>query len=483
MVAIPLVTLATLTALISIAQPAGPPDAPPGRNRKELAADDLPAIGPHHRMVLVERQVTGPDGPTETITGSYTELATGLNRFDTASGEWIPARAEFEQAGDGHMIARHTQHQAILAPDLRTEGAVDLLTPDGVRLRSTILGLGVLDTANGRNFLLAEVQPAAPVMVSPTEVIYPDAFDGVRADVRYRLGLDRFEQDLILREQIVPELLEKLGVNPLTARVFVMTEFFDSPEVRAEAGVIRSEGRGRELADVRLEFGQMAIGEGRAFGLDQDTWGGEVHGIGIPVGKAWEVLEGRQFLIESVEYLDLVPLLEALPEPEQANAGNQAERVRRTVALPRRVGGVREARVGKLRFEEGRLVLPPGERLATGPASPAEIASLTDRPAVVVDYLTLNTGQANFTFRSDTTYLINGSVTLSGTTATFEGGTVIKYASGGSAKITVGSTTHLKWQGSFHRPVILTAKDDQASAKRSARQPAYPDIMPARRLS
>lgn len=191
---------------------------------------DLPVAGPHHRVVRVEREAALAAGGDPLEPGFYVELATGLNRFDADAGVWVPARAEFEQTPDGHVVARQTQHQVILAPNLQTEDAVDFLTADGVRLRSTILGLGVLDTATGSSFLLAEVQASAPVLVSPTEVVYPEAFDGVRADVRYRLGLDRFEQDLIFREQIAPEWLEKLGVNPLTARVFVMTEFFDPPE-------------------------------------------------------------------------------------------------------------------------------------------------------------------------------------------------------------------------------------------------------------
>ncbi len=444
--------LAAWTTSCPAAEPFDP--NPGGRHRAE--DPEASDIGPHHRVVRVEHPVTSPDGRVETVTGSYVELATGLNRFDADRTAWVPARTEFELTADGHAVARHTQHQVILAPDLRTESAVDFLTPDGVRLRSTPLGLGALDTATGRSFLLAEVQPSAPVLVTATEVIYPDAFEGVRADLRYRLALDRFEQDLILREQIAPEWLEELGLNPATTRLFMMTEFFDPPKPKREARPMRGRGSGRELANVRLDFGQMAIGEGRAFGLERDANSDNPSKDGVPVGKAWEVLEGRQFLIESVEYLDLAPLMETLPDPGQANAGNWAERARRTAALPRRVGGVREARVGAPHFEKGRILLPPGERLASKPASPTLVARLTQQPGVVVDYV-LSTGQANFTFQADTTYQVTGAVDLTGT-ATFEGGAVIKYNAGQSLRCS-GTAV---FKGDFYRPVIFTAKDDNS---------------------
>jgi hypothetical protein len=60
-------------------------------------------------------------------------LATGLNRWQSepnGQGRWVPAVAEFEPSAEGYLIARQTQTQVILPPDLAQE-PVDLLGPDG----------------------------------------------------------------------------------------------------------------------------------------------------------------------------------------------------------------------------------------------------------------------------------------------------------------------------------------------------------------
>lgn len=66
------------------------------------------------------------------------------------------------------------------------------------------------------------------------------------------------------------------------------------------------------------------------------------------------------------------------------------------------------------------------------------------------------TSQANYLFKSDTTYYVPNAVTLTGTT-TFEGGTVIKYAAG--ASLTVSAVNCM---GTPYHPVIFTAKDDNS---------------------
>ncbi|MGC8989158.1 MAG: hypothetical protein ACP5MD_03455 [Verrucomicrobiia bacterium] len=101
--------------------------------------------GPHHRVMQQVWQVIDPKGQPSIATNSYIELATGLNWYDEAVKGWVKSRAEFELARSGHFIARQTQHKIILAPDPREKGAIDLLTPDGIRLRSTILGVAVVD--------------------------------------------------------------------------------------------------------------------------------------------------------------------------------------------------------------------------------------------------------------------------------------------------------------------------------------------------
>lgn len=161
---------------------AAPFDVPTHSDRRRTA-EKPPTAGQHH-CVWVEREIAAPAGSDLLDPGFYIELAAGLNRFDPEAQEWVPALAQVELTADGLVIARQPQHQVILSPTIETESTVDFLTPDGVRLRSTPLGRGALDTATGRSFLLADLQASALVLVAPDEVLYRNAFDGVQADPR-----------------------------------------------------------------------------------------------------------------------------------------------------------------------------------------------------------------------------------------------------------------------------------------------------------
>jgi hypothetical protein len=164
---------------------------------------DLPAPvvaerGPHHRVMQRTLVETLPHGRTRNKVSSYTELATGMHYWQ--DGQWAESREEIELFQDG-AIARHAQHQVIFSPNLNTEGAIDLLAPDGKRFRSHVLGLAYTDSATGNSQLIAEVKDSIGELVAPNIVLYRDAFDGpFVADVRYTFSRHGFEQDLIIRE-------------------------------------------------------------------------------------------------------------------------------------------------------------------------------------------------------------------------------------------------------------------------------------------
>jgi len=86
------------------------------------------------------------------------------------------------------------QHRVIFAPNLNTTGAIDLLTPDGLRLRSTPVGLAYYDAATGQSVFIAQIKDSTGELVAPNQALYRDAFDGVLADVRLtytRAGLEQ----------------------------------------------------------------------------------------------------------------------------------------------------------------------------------------------------------------------------------------------------------------------------------------------------
>ena len=95
-------------------------------------------------------------------------------------------------------------------------------------------------------------------------------------DVRYTVAQSFFEQDLILREQI-PSPAE-LGLNPLTARLEVWTEFFDTPEPEKSIGAILR-NNGDADRDDSLNFGTMQAIGGKSFSLDSETAARLVQGL------------------------------------------------------------------------------------------------------------------------------------------------------------------------------------------------------------
>jgi len=103
---------------------------------------------------------------------------------------------------------------------------MDFLTPDGQRLRSTPLGIALLDTQSGMSVMLGEITSCQAEWLAPGEAIYRGAFEGLNAHVRYRLSLSGFEQDILLEDEIGPELVAELGLDPGSTRALVLTEVY-----------------------------------------------------------------------------------------------------------------------------------------------------------------------------------------------------------------------------------------------------------------
>ena len=182
------------------------------------------------QLLLVRFQCheKSPKGQVVTHIHKYTELTTGMH-YQDANGNWVEAKELIESYATG-AIARQGLYQVIFANNLNTRGAIDLQTPEGKRLRSNVLGLSYYDTATGNNVLIAQIKDTQGELISPNQVLYPDAFAGVKADVRYTYKRGSFEQDVILREQ--PPTPESLGLNSATVEIQVMTEFLNPPEDR-----------------------------------------------------------------------------------------------------------------------------------------------------------------------------------------------------------------------------------------------------------
>ena len=211
-------------------------------------------------------------------------------------------------------------------------------------------------------------------------MIYPDAFTDFKADLRYTYTKAGFEQDIILREQ--PPTPESLGLNPDTARLQVLTEFFDPPQPSIQSTPMQME-TGLSLTDETLGFGQMQMVPGRAFLLGNDA-----NDVAAPVNKQWLLLDGRQILVEEVPVDAIAEGLATLPLPTAQSSSTITTHI-----------------------ASKHLNLPP-QRLAQNTSKKMLTQSSLPTQGFVLDYVTLNSSLTNYTFQGDTTYYISGSVVL-----------------------------------------------------------------------
>ncbi|HAB17654.1 MAG TPA: hypothetical protein PLX89_04110 [Verrucomicrobiota bacterium] len=394
--------------------------------------------GLHDQTVSIVRQIgIGADRRFET--NSYVQLETGLNYF-TPEGRLVPSEPVFELV-HGAAVAWKGQHKVSVAANLNSADAVQLRLPDNQLLTSHVYGLAYVDTASGQSVLLGQVQDCSGFQVADHQILFPDAFTGILADVRYSVSKAGFEQDVILREQ--PPRPERFGLSSETTQLEVWTEFTGSPEpVRIRHENARSNGPQSTLEerdDEVLDFQSARVGTGKTFRLGRDD-----DPLSLVVKRWVRVDDGRKFLVESVELDAVQSALETLPTSGGGARIGQpsADRMSALRELPRKPDrrGAATAQIRRLTLGADDVAL-------------AEAA----RPGLVLDYLTLTTSQNNYTFASDDTYYISGTVNLSGST-TFEGGTVIKYDSATTSKIEIQGS--LSFGGAAYRPVVFTGKDD-----------------------
>src|SRR5207247_1225673 len=141
--------------------------------------------GPHHRVVQTVKVGLDQRGQQVTTTNSYVELATGMNVFSETEGKWVPANDEIELVNGGAIAAR-TQQKIIFLPNLNDrQPPINLYLPDGRPLRSKIVGLAYTERDTGKSAFISELRDSVGQVVGRNQVVYPEAFDSIKADVRY----------------------------------------------------------------------------------------------------------------------------------------------------------------------------------------------------------------------------------------------------------------------------------------------------------
>lgn len=373
-----------------------------------------------------------PNGHMVARIHSYVELASGLN-YQGTNGQWLPAQAMIEPYAQG-AIARRGQFQLIYDNNVNSaSGVIDEQTSDGKRLVSNVVGLMYIDPATGQSVQIAEVQDSQGQLISDSQVLYTNAFSGVKADVLFEYRRDGTEQCIVLNAQ--PPAPEAFGLNSKTAELAVVTEFLNPP-----VATVTNVGRSSDDAepDQAISWGATSLGRGRAFSL-----GGR--DLPATVIKQYENVNGHYYLFEKVKYRDIQQALSALPL-QSSNARGMRGMAARHFKFPN---------IPNRGRQQGHSLQA---KVATGPMRRA--TGMIPDKGYVLDYITLNSAYTNFVFQGDTTYYLSGNLNLYGGNNVFEMGSVIKYAANASITVVPGSA--ITFATAPGRPVIFTAKDENA---------------------
>lgn len=399
-------------------------------------------------QMSVGSKVSPPKNRRKTV-----ELLTGMNRKE--AGLLVPSEARFEDVGNA-FIAAKLQHRVTLSKDIYQGSAVTVMTRDGVVLKSTPLAIGLYDTASGRSSIIAFLTNSIGLQIESNLVIYPNAFHGVCADVNYRVGLGTFEQDVVITERLDPA---DFGFPEATSQLQIYTEFYgDVPEperlirpIRVEKDkAIRAARVDPDLVDEVLGFGEFVLGTGKAMAVENPAGGG--YDPGAPVAKRLVSIQGRRFLIETVDYGPLKQRFAELPECQLEGAA----------VKKKSAGSLLSARRGYGRIPR----LLPAASLGTGPGKAGLMASrgvYTRKPGIVIDYIATIGGTLStpVVFQGDCTYLIAGLVVANGSVLV-EGGSVIKYKHLSPASASIKCISGITFKSTRFQPAFFTAVDDDS---------------------
>ncbi len=350
--------------------------------------------------------------------------------------------------------AIQAQQKVFFKPDVNQRGAVEIHTPEGIVLKSSVLGLSYFDSLSGQMVTLATTHHSVGELLEPNQIIYRDAFDNIHADVLYTFRTSGLEQDIIFREN--PPAPELFGLLPESTKLEVMTEFYETPTPGKKVSVLdkvtdpnlRQQMAEPDWIDERLNFGNVILPRGKAFSVATAKQNEIIPTEeSSPVGKRWINNGARSALIESVEYYNVRSILETLPDalsPNDLQEGDTGAMLNLNEKFPKTASRILPE------LNTSTTASLPREAIRLASYSPYE------QPGFVLDYTTLSTG-GDFTFSGNETYYVTSDTLFIGS-VTFEGGTVIKYNPSTKPYLyIIGSLIN---KAETYLPVLITAKDD-----------------------
>lgn len=408
------------------------------------AAEQVRGRSPNSKRWVVEFQSAGNGKP---VKSSYVELASGLHynagtpgspRFEDADPTLRPAKHGAEALALAHKV-RFAARLALDRPTIQhwAENNLPLLSSPGL--------IVYRDLRTDRSVILAHVKPSALTFRGNTAV-YPEAFDGIHADIRYTVRRESLEQDVLLYSKPPPP--SAFGLNGDSTVLAVLTRLF---HLEDHAGIDRSiadesgrsilKGTGNGLKGLKtsptagpiiFESNRIpALRFARSYFASEDDSPNNRE----TVRKRLVTIQGKHFLSEEI------PAAKVFAS-----------------SLP--FSGAVDSRVAARPFEN--LEVAPD---SNDPAAPTDRLAHADiargKTPLVLDYIAVAGGviAQDFVFKSGQTYLISGPTVMTGKVS-IEGGTVIKFAepeTGAHLELAdaVFATTSSSW-------AIFTSKHDDS---------------------
>ena len=226
--------------------------------------------GPDHQRWQAVTSIEDNAGGLTATTNQWIEIASGLNRWDSAGGQWVNSKAEF-RALAGRFVVQEASFQLSLGETPVAKNAVDMVLPDGGRISSHVFAVQLWDAAGNQGLTIATPKDVVGKLAAPNRVVYESAFDGIDADLEYVVGLDGVHQNVVIRGAI-PDA-QKAGLDPETTRIEVWTEILEAPGftlnpmvLRQEADpVVRAQMAEPDWVDDGIDFGSMQMPMGAAW--------------------------------------------------------------------------------------------------------------------------------------------------------------------------------------------------------------------------
>ncbi len=431
----------TLQAQLEFRPIDAPEGAPPqvrsfalDRNRSEFQVTER---GRHHEVFERVVSVTDEQGQASEQVHRYTQLGDNLHYWDKNLSDWVKGEAVIEPTRGG-AIARKGAQQVKFPRQLNVRGGVRIRSSDGNEHRANVLGLVYRHGPSGHQVSIATVRQSLGELLPPNQVIYRDAFEGVRADVLYEYKLSGVVQDVILREQLPPPT--DFGFASSDGVLLeVVTEWFTDAEVEVtESEAWQNSSRANPgVVDHLIRIGTMGFDNGIGFPTQSE----QPLADSFAVSKRWVDDGDRKLLYEAVELAAVGPILVELP----SRSGRPAARnsLIDVEALPAPV------------LNAVDLDAAP---IAVG------VANVEASPGLTIDYATVDyetvyedSNRTNRRFRTGETYVMATARRLSGHTI-FEGGAIIKLNAGTLVNV---EGTH-EFQSTPNQPVIFTSVLDHS---------------------